>query len=325
MDSSRPAGINHTHVIQNQISTIAIGGTNAIMAANNGRDYSITINSATVTYTVNTVTTTILEIVNGLRTLITNADLQVDPVVFGGNSLRITSRNGSPYTISTSDPGINAIAFAAPILVQSATNSVTIFGNPAVVGLVANTVYQYQISTVNNAFGCNDPATQVSKTGSITITPQPSINLTSGSADLTICSGETVSSTLGGVDIEYDITGYALGATVSATSLPTGINTSYTAIPQITEISFAGNFANIDDNDNYQIIVNGITSTVTVSAALGLDTFASILQQFGIDCANVPQVDASYSLNLLTIQSISDAISISRLTMIIMVMVMIQH
>ena len=77
---SRPAGINHTHVIQNQISTIAIGGTNAIMAANNGRDYSITINSATVTYTVNTVTTTILEIVNGLRTLITNADLQVDPL-----------------------------------------------------------------------------------------------------------------------------------------------------------------------------------------------------------------------------------------------------
>ena len=130
------------------------------------------------------------------------------------------------------------------------TNSVTIFGNPAVVGLAANTVYQYEISTVNNAFGCNDPATQVSKTGSITITPQPSINLTSGSADLTICSGETVSSTLGGVDIEYDITGYALGATVSATSLPTGINTSYTAIPQITEISFAGNVANIDDNDN---------------------------------------------------------------------------
>ena len=311
---SRPAGINHTHVIQNQISTIAIGGTNAIMAANNGRDYSITINSATVTYTVNTVTTTILEIVNGLRTLITNADLQVDPVVFGGNSLRITSRNGSPYTISTSDPGINAVAFAAPILVQSATNSVTIFGNPAVVGLVANTVYQYQISTVNNAFGCNDPATQVSKTGSITITPQPSINLTSGSADLTICSGETVSSTLGGVDIEYDITGYALGATVSATSLPTGINTSYTAIPQITEISFAGNVANIDDNDNYQIIVNGITSTVTVSAALGLDTFASILQQFeALIDANVPQVDASYSLNLLTIQSnTGDAISISR-------------
>ena len=37
---SRPTGINHTHVIQNQISTIVLGGVDADVAANNGQDYT---------------------------------------------------------------------------------------------------------------------------------------------------------------------------------------------------------------------------------------------------------------------------------------------
>ena len=97
-----------------------------------------------------------------LRTLIINANLQVDPVVVGGNSLRITSRNGLPFNLSSTSPGINALVFAAPSQIQTATNSVTIFGDPTVAGLAADTVFGFTITTVNNAFGCNDPASQVS-------------------------------------------------------------------------------------------------------------------------------------------------------------------
>ena len=117
---------------------------------------------------------------------------------------------------------------------------------------------------MNNAFGCNDPASQVSLTGSVTIAVEPSINLTSGSSNLAVCVGETVSSTQGGVDIEWDITGFALGASVGPTQLPNGIDASYTEIAQITEITFAGNAANFDDNDIYRITVNGIQNDVRV-------------------------------------------------------------
>ena len=313
---SRPTGINHSHVIQNQISTIAIGGVDADVAANDGQDYSITINSTTVTYTVNTAApqndNEVVDILNGLRTLIINANLQVDPVVIGGNSLRITSRNGLPFTLSSTSPGINALIFNAPVQAQSATNSVTIFGDPTIAGLAADTVFGFTITTANNAFGCNDPASQVSATGSITIAVEPSIALTSGSANLTICRSETISSTQGGVDIEWDISGFALGASVSPTQLPNGIDASYTEIPQITEITFNGNEANLDDNDIYRITVNGIQNDVRVDVGGGINTFETILQSFeaSID-SNVPQVDASYAANTLTIQSnTGDAVTI---------------
>ena len=315
---SRPTGINHTHVIQNQISTIVLGGVDADVAANNGQDYTVTINSITVTYTINIAApqndNEITDILNGLRALIGGTGLLVDVVVVGGNSLRITSRNGTPFTISSTDPAINTAVFTAPNLVQSATNSLTLFGNPAVVGLAVDTVYGFTITTVNNAFGCNNPADQVSLTGSITIAPEAAINLTTGSNNLIVCQGETVSSTQGGVDIEWDITGYALGATVGAGQLPQGVNSSYTEIPQITEITFAGNPANFDDTDIYRITVNGVVNSVTVNAGAGLDTFASILQQFEtlID-SNVPLVDASYAANTLTIQSnTGDSVSVAR-------------
>ncbi|MDB4227388.1 hypothetical protein N9799_01110 [Flavobacteriaceae bacterium] len=315
---SRPTGINHTHVIQNQISTIVLGGVDADVAANNGQDYTVTINSITVTYTINIAApqndNEITDILNGLRALIGGTGLLVDVLVVGGNSLRITSRNGISLTVSSSDPGINTAVFAAPNLVQSATNSLTIFGDPAVAGLAVDTVFGFTITTVNNVFGCNNPADQVSLTGSITIAPEAAISLTTGNNNLIVCQGETVSSTQGGVDIEWDITGYALGATVGAGQLPQGINSSYTEIPQITEITFAGNPGNFDDTDIYRITVNGVINTVTVNAGAGLDTFASILQQFEtlID-SNVPLVDASYAANTLTIQSnTGDAVSVAR-------------
>ena len=110
---TRPTGIDHSHVIQNQISTINIGGVDADVAANNGQDYTITINSTTVTYTVNIAApqndNEVVDILNGLRTQIINANLLVDPVVVGGNSLRITSRNGLPFNLSSTSPGINAL------------------------------------------------------------------------------------------------------------------------------------------------------------------------------------------------------------------------
>ena len=57
------------------------------------------------------------------------------------------------FSILCIDPwGINAVSFAAPNTTQTATNTVSIFGNPAVPGLAVDTTYQFVISTVNNAF-----------------------------------------------------------------------------------------------------------------------------------------------------------------------------
>ena len=307
---SRPAGVDHTHVIQNQISTITLGGINADVAANNGLDYTVTINGTTLTYTVNIGApqndNEISDILNGLRTLIINADLQVDPVVTGGDTLRITSRNGNSFTITETDPDVNDAVFsvAGPATAQTAINTVTIFGSPTITGLAVDTAFNFTINTVNNAFGCNDPAVQDSESGIITVALQPAISLTPGrgSNDLRVCSGESIFTTQGGTDIEYDITGYALGASIPQAQLPPGVQSSFTEIPQITQITFAGNEANFDDTDVYRITVNGVVNDVSVD--VGVNTFATILQAFetSID-TNVPQVDASYAANTLTIQS----------------------
>ena len=74
-------------------------------------DYTVTINSITVTYTINIAApqndNEITDILNGLRALIGGTGLLVDVVVVGGNSLRITSRNGTLFTISSTAPAIN--------------------------------------------------------------------------------------------------------------------------------------------------------------------------------------------------------------------------
>ena len=81
---------------------------------------------------------------------------------------------------------------------------------------------------------------------------------------------------------------------------------------QITEITFNGNEANLDDNDIYRITVNGIQNDVAVDLGGGVNTFESILQSFeALIDSNVPQVDASYAANTLTIQSnTGDAVTI---------------
>ena len=64
-------------------------------------------------------------------------------------------------------------------------------------GLAVDTTYNFTVSTVNNVFGCNDPAAQVSATGSITVAMESALAITSGSDNLTVCRTETISSTQG--------------------------------------------------------------------------------------------------------------------------------
>ena len=81
---------------------------------------------------------------------------------------------------------------------------------------------------------------------------------------------------------------------------------------KITEITFNGNQANLDDNDIYRITVNGVVNNVSVDVGGGVNTFETILQSFeALIDSNVPQVDASYAANTLTIQSnTGDAVTI---------------
>ena len=110
----------------------------------------------------------VVDILNGLRTEIIAASLPVNAVVVG-NSLRITSINAAEFTLAGA--GGNApLQFGGSNTTQTATNTVSIFGDPAEAGLAVDTTFEFTISTVNNnVFGCNDPAAQVSATGSITI------------------------------------------------------------------------------------------------------------------------------------------------------------
>ena len=145
-------------LFRNQISTINLGGADGNVAANNGQDFTITINSTTVTYTVNTAApqndNQVVDILNGLRTQIITANLPVNAVVVG-SSLRITSINGADFTLSAGG-GIAPLQFGASNTTQTATNTVSIFGDPAIPGLAVDTTYNFTISTVNNVFGCND-------------------------------------------------------------------------------------------------------------------------------------------------------------------------
>ena len=314
---SRPLNINSFFTTQNQISTITLGGVNADVAANNTEDYSVIINGTTYTYTVNTGApqndNEISDIVNGLRDLI-NLDagtLQLDATVVGGNVLTLTSRNGGDFTVIDSDPGLNDAIFGAadPTLVQPGERIVTIAGDPAVPGLIADTVYTYTLTTQNSEFGCNLPANQQSVTGNITISPQPTITLTSGSDNLSICADESISATQGGVDIVYEIDGFATNASIdtAVTPLPPGVNQNYNEISQITEITLTGNEADLDNTDTYILTINGNARTVTVDTGVpSIDTFVEILQAFETDIdANVTGVDATLNATTLSLESVA--------------------
>ena len=314
---SRPNNINSFFVTQNQISTITLGGVNADVAANNTEDYTVTINGTPYTYTINTGApqndNEISDIVNGLRDLI-NVDagtLQMDATVVGGNVLTLTSRNGGDFTVTDSDPGLNDAIFGAadPTLVQPGERIVTIAGDPAVPGLIADTVYTYTLTTQNSEFGCNLPANQQSVTGNITISPQPTITLTSGSDNLSICADESISATQGGVDIVYEIDGFATNASIdiAVTPLPPGVNQNYNEISQITEITLTGNEADLDNTDTYILTINGNARTVTVdTGAPSIDTFVEILQAFETDIdANVTGVDATLNATTLSLESVA--------------------
>ena len=130
---SRPTGINHTHLFRNQVSTIILGGANANVPANNGQDYTITINSTTVTYTVDTGAPQnddeLVDILNGLRTEILAASIPVNAAVVG-NSLRITSINAAEFTLAGA--GGNApLQFGVSNTTQTATNTGFNFWKPS--------------------------------------------------------------------------------------------------------------------------------------------------------------------------------------------------
>ena len=59
--------------------------------------------------------------------------------------------------------------------------------------------------------------------------------------------------------------------------------------------------------------VNGVVINVAVNVGGGIDTFAALLQEFETEIdTNVPLVDASLTLNTLTIQSnTGDAVSMT--------------
>ena len=315
---SRPLNINSFFVTQNQISTITLGGVNADVVANDTEDYTVTINGTPYTYTVNIGApqndNEISDIVNGLRDLI-NVDagtLQLDATVVGGNVLTLTSRNGGDFTVLDSDPNLNAARFGAadPTEVQTGERTVSIAGDPAVPGLVADTVYTYTLTTQNSEFGCNLPANQQSVTGNITISPEPTITLLPGGSDnLSICAGESISDTKGGNDIVWEIEGFATNASIdtAVTPLPPGVIQNYNEVSQITDITFdaAPAEVDLDNTDTYIITINGNARTVTVDTGLpSIDTFVEILQAFETDIdANVTGVDATLNGTILTLES----------------------
>ena len=172
-----------------------------------------------------------------------------------GSVITLTS-NGSNFTVTTSNIGaVNALVFnaAGPTLVQAASRTVSIQGDPAVVGLAATTVYTYTIATVNSDFACNNPADQATVTGNITIDPEPTITLTSGDDTPDICVNEAI-----GTDIVYTIAGFATNASIATT-----------VVNQISTITLGGVDADVAANNgrSYVITINAVNYTYTVNTA----------------------------------------------------------
>ena len=257
---AQPAGITNPLTTINQISTITLDGVDGLVAANDGVPYAITINTVSYTYTLSTtlggLDDEVSDILNGLATLITNAGIGITPTVNAAlNQITLTS-NGAVFTVATSNVGaVNALIFnaAGPTLVQAASRTVSIQGNPAVVGLAATTVYTYTIATVNSDFACNNPADQATVTGNITIDPEPTITLTSGSNTPQICLNEAI-----GTDIVYTIAGFATNASIETT-----------VISQISTITLGGVDADVLNNNGipYVITINAVNYTYTVDTS----------------------------------------------------------
>ena len=310
---SRPPNIDARFSTQNQISTILLGGVDADIAANDGQNYTVTINSTTVTYTVDInppqSDNQISDIVAGLAAAVNGAGLNVDAIVTGGNTLQITSRNGADFTITQGGPTLNAAQLAAPVEVQPGERIVTVSGDPVVPGLITETVYTYTITTQNSEFGCNLPGDQQTVSGRVTIFPEPTITLISGNDPLDICLGETVlESTTGNTNIVYEITGFATNATITPTTgLPPGLIGSFQESPTTVEISITGDELNLDPGDRYTITINGSARNVDI-AAPALDEFSEIIQAFDNDIDNnVAGVTSTISGTTLIITSLPGA------------------
>jgi hypothetical protein len=76
-------------------------------------------------------------------------------------------------------------------------------------------------------------------------------------------------------------------------SLPGGMFQNYNEVSQITEFSFAGTEANIDNTDKYAITINSTTVTVTVAA--GVASYTTILQSFVTSVTAITGITATYN------------------------------
>ena len=269
-------------VLENGTGILSITGTptiNAITAGQSSQSYTITVttvngNGCEVDIenpTIKVNSTSTISVTSLFQTLAQNVCLNqdIDPILFtiGGGATFAIDNGGLPLGV-----GLNPLG----------GNSFEIVGRP-VVAIVSPTTYTFTVSTTGNGGGCDE----ASFTGTIIVSPDDNINLTSAATttNQTICVGNDPSISQI-TTITYQLAGGATNA--SAAGLPAGIQTNYNPITKV--FSIFGTSAETVTNTttfNYTITTSGTcinasengSIIVEPSAILSLTTVTATLNQ----------------------------------------------
>jgi hypothetical protein len=204
--------------------------------------------------------------VNLLHTLVLTSGMQ-NQSVCDGDSLITTG-----YTFGGGATGATVTSLPSGLTYNQTGNPVIIIGIPTAAGT-------YTVTTSGN----NCQSATIS--GTVTITAQPTLVLTAGQKDQTVCNGSTI------VTTSYTFGGSATGVTV--TSLPSGMNSSVTG----NTLSISGTPT---ASGTYTVTTSGssclpatISGTITIVTPPALSLLSGLQNQRV--CAGVPIIQTVYA------------------------------
>ncbi len=300
--TSAPGSNAQTVCINNAIGNItyavAGGGTGASITAGSlpagvtgsysGGVFTITgtpTASGTFNYTVGTTGPCVNTTLTGSITVTANSTLTLSSAP-GTNNQSICVNNAITnitYAIGGSGTGASITAGSLPPGVTGTYSGgvFTISGTPTAGG-----TFNF---TVGSAGPCNNPTL----TGTITVTPNPSLSLTSapGSNIQTVCLSNAITT------ITYSVAGGATGASITAGSLPAGVTGTYSGgVFTIAGTPSASGTFNFTVGTTGPCVNTSLTGTITVTGNATLNLTSAPGSNTQTLCINNSITNITYSV-----------------------------
>lgn len=168
------------------------------------------------------------------------------------------------YTINNAN---NAVVDGLPpgVTYKASSTRVIISGTPQT-NVTNKKVYTFTVSTTNNISGCFP---EVARTGTITVMPNHTIQLTSalGTDNQSICNSGAVGNF---IPIEYTFGGGSVNPPILSGTLPTGIVSNYNAANNVLTISGTpATIVTTRTTHNYSVTTSGPScSSITLSGTI---------------------------------------------------------